>query len=119
MLHKMGMENLNIEDEVMNSDPPNYPTYTGYYPEEKNGRKIICREEWWIGGFENEASGRIRHRCNGPAYTTYDMEGNVVEAFWYINGLYIDNALIEKMFGKGVPIPLTKAQQVELKLKYG
>lgn len=63
----------------------------------------VNQEEWFNHG--------ILHRLDGPAVIVYWAKRDIAIQDWYINGKIIDPPFDS--------YPLSKEQQIELKLKYG
>ena len=68
-----------------------------------HGNGIIAIEEW--------IKNNKHHRLDGPAIIWYRNNGDIKSEYWYINDKHIKPPYKN--------YPLTKEQQIEMKLKYG
>ena len=74
------------------------PAYSYYY---KNGN---IETEYWYNDHK-------RHRLDGPAVIYYNENGNIEREIWFLNNNEINPPYKN--------YPLTKEQQIEMKLLYG
>lgn len=69
--------------------------------------------------FEGWLKGGEFHRIDGPATIAYNDDGGISMMSWYINGVDMPSTEINNwIHDENIPIPLSKENQVLLRLKF-